>query len=236
MMADLGVRLSDVFGVDNVLWVEGQTEERCFPLIVEKILKKPLLGTAILGVRQTGDLEARDARRVFEIYDRLSRGSSLLPPALAFILDDECRNEQDKKELVRMSGGLARFLPRRMFENYLLNPKGISAIANSIEGFSPQQITEEAVKAELESRLTDGVSQCRMKDRVPGNAKPALSVIDGYRILKEVFAVLSETRVAYSKVRHGVALVEWLIENSPEDLSEISELLSGVLKDGGVGI
>lgn len=27
MLADLGVRLADIFGADSVLWVEGKTEE-----------------------------------------------------------------------------------------------------------------------------------------------------------------------------------------------------------------
>lgn len=30
-LAELGVSLSDVFGLERVLWVEGETEEACFP-------------------------------------------------------------------------------------------------------------------------------------------------------------------------------------------------------------
>jgi predicted ATP-binding protein involved in virulence len=33
LLAELGVSLSDVFGADSILWVEGPTEEQCFPLI-----------------------------------------------------------------------------------------------------------------------------------------------------------------------------------------------------------
>lgn len=32
LLYDLGVSLSDIFGADNILWVEGPTEEECFPL------------------------------------------------------------------------------------------------------------------------------------------------------------------------------------------------------------
>ena len=56
-LADIGARLSDVFGADNILWVEGQTEELAFPLILSQIAHRSLMGTAIVGIRQTGDLE-----------------------------------------------------------------------------------------------------------------------------------------------------------------------------------
>jgi predicted ATP-dependent endonuclease of OLD family len=95
-LAELGIRLSDSFGADDILWVEGRTEEKCFPLIVEKLMRRTLMGTEILGIRQTGDLEGRDAKKVFEIYRSLAKGASLLPPAVAFILDEECRDEAAK--------------------------------------------------------------------------------------------------------------------------------------------
>lgn len=44
LLSEVGARLSDVFGADNILWVEGATEELSFPLIVEKVLRKPLQG------------------------------------------------------------------------------------------------------------------------------------------------------------------------------------------------
>src|SRR5207247_7064382 len=48
-LAEIGARLSDVFGDDSILWVEGRTEEECFPKILRK-RGRPLLGTAIVGV------------------------------------------------------------------------------------------------------------------------------------------------------------------------------------------
>jgi hypothetical protein len=69
-LADIGARLSDVFGADSILWVEGQTEEASFPLILNQVAHRSLMGTAIIGIKQTGDLEGRDAKRVFELYRR----------------------------------------------------------------------------------------------------------------------------------------------------------------------
>lgn len=75
LLDDIGISLSDVFGADNILWVEGQTEEKCFPLILERIGKKHLMGTTILAVNATGDFESKKrkgdyaANRVFFSLD-----------------------------------------------------------------------------------------------------------------------------------------------------------------------
>jgi hypothetical protein len=95
LLSELGVSLSDVFGADSILWVEGPTEELCFPMILEKIAKKPQRGIQILAVKNTGDLEGKRAEVIFDIYDKLSGGNSLFPPAIGFIFDRELRKEQE---------------------------------------------------------------------------------------------------------------------------------------------
>ncbi len=226
-LTDLGVRLSGTFGADNILWVEGATEEKCFRLIVEKLLDMRLMGTEILGIRQTGDLEGRDAKRVFEIYRSLIRGASLLPPALAFILDQECRNEDAKKELNKLSGNLARYIPRRMYENYLLNPRAIVEVANRIEGFRPSPLEVSEIEIAVKAKMTDPTYYC---NRVrPESVADQVKSVDGARILVELFSELSETRAKYEKIKHGIALTESLIESAPAELEEIVSLLRGVL-------
>jgi hypothetical protein len=79
-LSEIGARLSDVFGADNILWVEGQTEEACFPLILEKIAERSLMGTVVVGIRQTSDLQGRDKKKVLEMYRRLSEGKLFCPP------------------------------------------------------------------------------------------------------------------------------------------------------------
>jgi hypothetical protein len=227
-LAELGIRASDTFGADNILWVEGRTEEKSFPVIVEKILKRSLMGTEILGIRQTGDLEGRDAKRVFEIYRTLAKGASLLPPAVGFILDEECRDEAAKKELRKLSAGLARFLPRRMYENYLLDPQAIAETANTIEGFRTTPLAPQEVHQAIEARVNNPSYFCTAeKFRATADREKN---VDAGRILEELFIELSETRVKYEKVRHGLALTEWIVRNAPEGLKEVAVLLSEVLE------
>lgn len=231
-LTELGVRLSDVFGADSILWVEGRTEEKAYPIIVEKLLKRSLGGIQIMGVRQTGDLEGRDAKKVFEIYRRLANGASLLPPALTFILDDECRSAEEKLGLQRLSQGSATFLLRRMYENYLLNPGAIAAVANGIEGFRDGGVTSEQVRGVLERLLVDGRNYCSREQAI---GRDRIKYVDGGRLLDQIFSELSEMRVRYDKVRHGVELTEWLIANAPVDLKEVADLLRDVL-DSGRGV
>src|SRR5581483_4883967 len=84
---EIGASVADVFGAETVLWVEGATEEQCFPLIVRQVLNKSIFGTVIVGVVSTSELEAKRTRRIFEVYNRLSKGPGLLPVALGFLFD-----------------------------------------------------------------------------------------------------------------------------------------------------
>ena len=110
ILQELDIRLSDVFGADNILWVEGPTEAACFPLLLQ-YLKLHYAGTAILSLVAPDDLTGRKARSAlaWEVYERLSNGSGLLPPALVFSFDREQRTEIQIEDLKRRSKGKARF-------------------------------------------------------------------------------------------------------------------------------
>lgn len=219
-LSSAGLHLQDVFGADRILWVEGPTEQQAFPEIIDILTDIQLMGTAIVPVRATGDLEGRDAKRIFEMYRTLTRGNALLPPVLAFILDPETRDEQERKELIEQSARTARFLSRRMFENYLLNPEAIAAVMNSIEGFRAYPVRSEDVARHLE----ESRSNKKYFSPVPlsGNW---LEAINASKVLEDVFAELSEKRVAYRKPDHSVQLTRWLLANAPGDLKDIAEIL-----------
>lgn len=89
ILSEIGVRLSDVFGSDAVLWVEGSTEAACFPLLLSAGNIIPGQVTSIVALRNTGDLEAprASATAIWEIYERVSSADALLPRSLAFSLD-----------------------------------------------------------------------------------------------------------------------------------------------------
>lgn len=226
-LVEIGARLSDVFGADNVLWVEGATEVICFPLILSRIAKKELMGTAVVGVRQIGDLEGRDAKRVLEIYGNLTRNGGLLPPAVGFVFDRECRTPEQQNELNRLGKNIVRFLPRRMYENYLLHPPAIATVASAIPGFSENAIIEAQVQALLDEKRGLPIYFCNR--RLPLDPEDWVREIDGAKVLGEIFSTLSQTRVSYDKVKHAPALTEWIIENAPGELVGIAAFLNQIL-------
>src|SRR2546425_243725 len=222
VLADVGARLSDVFGADNILWVEGRTEELCFPKIVQRLTERRLLGTAIVGVLHTAEFEGRRSEATVELYVRLSAGRGLLPPAVGFIFDREGRSDAVRADLARRGNVL--FLARRMYENYLLNPAAIAAVAANIEGFHVPLLTAADVEAWLDDHRWDG----RYFDPMPaeGTAEQWLSNVHGAKLLGDLFSQLSEQRVSHGKVAHGVGLTDWLLEHASEDLREVAQLIT----------
>jgi hypothetical protein len=219
LLDEVGVSLSDVFGMDKILWVEGPTEEKCYPLIITNILKKPLRGVQILAVKNTGDLEGKRAHIIFDIYDKLSGSQNLFPPAVGFLFDKEERTEQQMKDLRKRSLNPVEFLSRRMYENYLLHPEAIASVLNDldtnqekvVESSDVEVILLESKKAHFPKGIAD------------------VSLIDGANVLKDIFPKLSNSRVTFLKTRDSLKLTEWLITNHPESLIEISEILDKIL-------
>ena len=227
LLSEVGARLSDVFGADAIVWVEGLTEEKCFPLILVAAGEAPL-GTAIVALDNTGAFAAnrkRDQQRAISLYQRLSKGASLLPPAIGFILDREQRTPSEMADLERMCDNLA-FLGRRMYENYLLSPAAIAAVASEIENFRDEPLTEQEVEAWInrERKAFSGGSD-------ESTDEEWLSEVDGAKLLKDLFGHFSENRVIYRKTEHSVILTERILQISPENLREIRELLTKILTE-----
>lgn len=224
LLMEVGSRPSDVFGAENVLWVEGPTEQLCFPLIARHFLRRPMAGVSIVGVLHTGDFDAkRDTRSVFRIYERLTQGSALLPPAVAFIFDREIRPDKDRQDLERQSKGKVHFLSRRTYENYLLHAGAIAAVMNEHPPFTEAPTDAGKVQAWLDAHVR--------KPEFYGKAKSQdfPQDIDAPKLLDDLFLEFSENRLTYNKVEHSLALTEWLLEHAPEELKEIGDLLAQVL-------
>jgi predicted ATPase len=213
---EIGASLSDVFGADGILWVEGMTEEKCYALIIEKLLKKSLMGKVVKAVIATGDFEGKHAERFFEIYNKLSGAQSLLPPAVSFLFDDEGRTPEQKKVLESLGGGRVRFTQRRMFENYLLEPPAIVEVLNATDGHT-QEVTLDQVQGFITSAL-EQAKYFKPLDRTRGIHGTKADVI-----LKDLFFSLAG--LDYRKTVHSAELTEWLIANSPETLSEIAAMV-----------
>jgi len=226
-LQEVGARLSDVFGADAVLWVEGPTEEICFPKILSHFDCQIPLGTTVVALRNTGEITSRrpNARAIWDVYSRLTNANALMPRAIAFSLDLETRSVAEQEELRRISGGLIHFLPRRTYENYLLDADAIARVLNEVVPERRPAVASTTVQEWIEahgknaeyvsphgSGLTD--EDWKLKVNAP-------------KLLSDLFWDLSCQE--YRKIVHSTRITEWLLEYRPEALREIFDFLTRVL-------
>jgi energy-coupling factor transporter ATP-binding protein EcfA2 len=236
VLHSVGAGLSDVFGAENVLWVEGQTETKCYPLIIRELCESPLLGTTVVEVQHTGDFEDdKKVQQVKPLYEKLTQGNALIPPAVGFIFDRETKTQKKVADMERMG---IKFLKRRMYENYLLNPSAIASVLSQSPYLQGKQFTLKQVVDWFDNNLWEmvsGVKQWNKKyfDKFPSSLElddEALTLIHGANVLNDLFVELTgDTPLEYYKIEHGYELTEWLVANDKAALNEVKELLDNCL-------
>lgn len=230
---EVGAKLSDVFGADQIAWVEGSTEEQCYPLILEKLGNRPLLGIAIVAVRNPSDLLGKrpSVAMIWEIYSKLSAGNALIPPAIAFVFDRERRTEEEMEDLRRRSGNRVHFMLRCMFENYLIDPVALAAVMADLPSFREIPVTQQQIEEWL---ISNGGKRDYIQDateRVDISNSEWLERVNGAKLLSDLFANLSNSREEYRKTVHSIKLTEWLIKRKPEALFELRDFLLKCLSE-----
>jgi hypothetical protein len=138
----------------------------------------------------------------------LCTGKALLPPALAFCFDSEDLTELQRKDLETESKGRISFIPRKMYEDYLLNAGAIASVLNEVHSEKTKPISAQDVAPLIDAKKT---------------------VNHAAKVLKEVFYELSENKVSYDKVRHGLRLTEWILKNEPKDFEDLLTFLKKLL-------
>jgi hypothetical protein len=128
------------------------TDGKCFRLIIEEALHLPLRSAAVVGVRNTADLDRRNARWAFSCTGGFRVGA-LMPPAIGFIFDRELRSRSEIEDITRQSHGAVSFLPSRMYENYLLVPEAIVSVLSARGTDAPiESVTEELARRRVDGR------------------------------------------------------------------------------------
>ena len=117
-----------------------------------------------------------------------------------------------------------------MFENYLIEAAAILPIINREDANRERAITSEQISAWL---LQHGAERQYFED---GNDVSAFATekwkvsVHGSRILKDLFSALTENRVAYDKVKHGLMLSRFLIDRPTEDMRGLAEMLGTIVR------
>lgn len=226
MLDQIGSRFSDVFGTDAVIWVEGPTEEECYPLLLEaKGISLPT-GTVIARLRSTGDLEGKRAKACGDIYRNLSAAGSILPHSVTISLDGDKKGNPYAEQLETVFNTKVRFLPRRMYESYLVHPKAIASLLNTLPSFSDAPISADNV----EGWIRDEGRQMKFG----ASAADVFSdywfeQVDAAKLLIDLFQSISGAKESYSKTTYAPWLTRWLLNNDPVAVTGLSEFVASLL-------
>jgi len=169
------------------------------------------------------------AKNVYRIYKKLSEGGSLLPPAIGFVFDGENRTTREKEDIVRESEGKVNFLPRRMYENYLINPDAIVSLITKLDNFSDQQVTQESITGWIEENKWKNDYFDDTKFAITKDQSKWAECVHGAKLLNDLLKSLSNGKYTYDKVRHGVVLTSWVVSNAPEELKDVVMILEKIL-------
>ena len=104
-------------------------------------------GVAFVPMR-TSDLggKGRAARQAADLHERIASVSAVVPTTIKFSFDAELRTTDEMERIAKQLKDRAEFLPRRMYENYLLDPR---AIANIVSRYAAARVNESDVCAWL---------------------------------------------------------------------------------------
>ncbi|MER8698978.1 AAA family ATPase [Mesorhizobium sp. M1273] len=231
----LGISMTDVFAVERIIWVEGPTEELCFPYIYTQAVAPMPRSTMFVPVIATGDFSKTGTRLelVLEIYERLSRAATPLVKSVTFGFDLEELSDREKDDLLRRSAGNIHLLPRRHFECYLLDP---SAIADLLVAHVPDLDLAE-IRKQIEERLLELGGDKDFKAHKVFNGDPAeplwLAKVDAAKLIKRVCSEVSGQRFEFAKKVHSLELLKSRMETDTGS-ADLAELIACVreLVDG----
>ncbi|MBB6412379.1 AAA family ATPase [Mesorhizobium sangaii] len=226
----LGVSMADVFAAERVVWVEGPTEELCFPYLYQQLVGPLPRGTIITSVAATGDFNSnrRDPAIVYEVYRRLSSAAATLVVSVVFSFDTEKLTDEEKAKMTRDSSGLLRFLPRRHLECYLIDPAAIAAFIISKDSTTVERVTPEAVEAALKWKAGERpllVPEWKNDIRDTG----WLARVDAANLVTSVCGALSEHRAPFAKKNDSLFLLKHILENAPERLAPLREYVHSLV-------
>ena len=225
-LTEVGARLSDVYGFDRVLWVEGQSDALSLKALLDA-MGKPQRGLGIMPVRDTGSFKRRKIAEILDIYRALSMGGALLPPAVLFLFDRDGRSEKEIEDAIRESKGKVSFLKRRMFENYLLNPIAIAHLLNEAGSQHGIAISPSDVEKWFG---VNGSGFCEGRDPPQPSTRAWFESVNGASLLEQLFTDLSGNLLSFRKTSHTPRLTELLHDSDRQAAQEILDLIADVIQ------
>ena len=237
---DVGVRLSDVYGYDSVFWVEGETEEKCLPLILKKH-NIDISNIAFSSVRDTGGTGKFDKdyiKNTVKIYKKLSLlENTYIPPAIGFFFDNEGKNIHDIVSNINTDDRhKVIFTEKMLYENYLLSEDAIFKLLEQeqvklleIEPKTIFAFQKNDISTWLENNKSDK-KYWNEKVPTPIQLEDWKDKIHAAKLLEDLFKHFFKNLNNYRKTKHSVDLTKILLEQNTTIFDEFIKKINKIMK------
>jgi hypothetical protein len=91
------------------------------------------------------------------------------------------------------------------------------------------EVSVQKVKEWLDEHRWDQKYMHKRYEDAEKNDEIWLKYVDGATLLKDIFKALFGSVNVFNKMTHGIALTKWLIENKPDELSDIADMIEKLL-------
>ena len=236
VLKEVGARVSDVTAADNIIWVEGESEEECFPIILREMAKTKMFGSAFVALHDTGSFSARRVGldSITRLYEKLSKGGGLVPRAIGFSFDREGRSEADIKQITTKHPNIF-FLPRRMFENYLMDCDALAHVINL--QLDPQDVvTPNRVMTWIKSHGAENKYFSPLAIQKDILSDGWIQSVKSARLSEDLFQDITAAKAEFVKTRDDVLLSQWLLANRSDLLKPLCEYLQDILGKCGASV
>ncbi len=195
---------------DFALWVEGETEELAFPYILDN----PNIQIHKFSVSDviTSKSSKREIDRLIEIYENVLKAKSGEPviSKMKIVVDGEHLTSKNIEDYERRPDKLVNFLPRKMFENYLLDAEAIANVLSMDLDFEVS---------------TKDIANLLDESRKNKNLQQWLTEVHGSKLLAEIFSKYS---CEFKKTTHSVELTKLLVSKTSKDILELKKTLLSI--------
>ena len=224
VLRSVGFRLSDVYGADAIIWVEGETEPRCIPLILEKRGIDPAF-IRIIPLKGSGYIVEKRADRFADLFAKVSKTIGVLPRETMILHDGDVEPRFKQSDSTRQVE--VRALPRQNYESYLIeHPAILAEVLSDDDGDEPQKYGEVQVADWIKCNRSDSKYYAKCAEF---SEESWLYDINGAKFLQNLFACISNHTRVYDKVDDGEEITKRILKSDPNHFSEIVDLIQSVL-------
>lgn len=229
---EVGASMSDVFAADRIVWVEGPTEEICFPLIYQHTTGHSVpRGAVFTSVSSTGDFSQRKRGKssAFEAYARLAKAAAPLVDHVVFSFDTEALSAKDIEDFKRSTGYPIRFLPRRHLECFALSPEAIHHLLLMRDNENAASYSEGNVASKLQELASTKEFFIEEWNTDLGDKK-WLGKVDAAKLIERACTELSSARVVFRKTDDTRELLKFILETDPTYVEDLSQYVLSLLE------